>query len=438
VQSESPPRRWLRLLGPGLVTGAADDDPSGVATYAQAGARFGYGLLWAVLFTTPLMLAVQLVSARIGRITGAGVVANVRSHLPRGVAHLLVGLLLVANVATIAADLAAVGEALALLLGGAEQRFALLTGAVSLAAQVFIPYRRYAAYLRWSTLALFAYVGAAFAASVDWPQALRAAVWPQMSWSRDSLMMLVAVLGTTISPYLFVWQAAQEIEEMALARKRPLREAPNPGGEFKRLRIDTGAGVMLSNLVAFFIMLTTAAALHAHGVTDIETSAQAAQSLRPLAGDFAFVLFAVGIIGTGLLAIPVLAGSVAYSASELFGGGFSLEKSFGRSPGLYGILIAATIAGAAIDFWDIAAMKLLLGAALANGLIAPPFLAAMMALVSNPAAMGPHVAPHWLRALGWIATAAMTVAVVMLAVLTAVWRGKAFARQAPNFFLRIG
>lgn len=366
------------------------------------------------------MLAVQLVSARIGRITGAGVVANVRRHLPTGVAHGLVILLLLANVATIAADLAAVGEALALLLGGPEQKFALLAGIVSLVAQVAIPYRRYAAFLRWSTLALFSYVAAAFAVSVDWPQALRASVWPGTSWTRESLMMLVAVLGTTISPYLFIWQAAQEIEEMSLARKPPLRDAPDPGREFMRLRIDTGAGVMLSNMVAFFIMLTTAAALNPQGVTEIETAAQAAEALRPLAGDFAFGLFAVGIIGTGLLAIPVLAGSAAYSASELFGGGFSLEKPFGRAPGLYGILIAATMAGAAIDFWDVPAMKLLIGAALANGLIAPPFLAAMMVVVSNPAAMGPHVAPLWLRALGWIATAAMTLAVGMLVVLSVI------------------
>jgi Mn2+/Fe2+ NRAMP family transporter len=227
-----------------------------------------------------------------------------------------------------------------------------------------------------------------------------------------------AVLGTTISPYLFVWQAAQEIEEMSLADKAPLRDASSPGREFMRLRIDTGAGVLLSNVVAFFIMLTTAAALNAHGVTNIETSTQAAEALRPLAGDFAFGLFAVGIIGTGLLAIPVLAGSAAYAASELFGGGFSLEKPFGRSPGIYGILIAATVGGAAIDFWDVGAMRLLIGAAVVNGLIAPPFLAAMMAVVSNPAAMGPHVAPRWLSRMGWLATGAMSFAAILLAVLS--------------------
>ncbi|MGJ0506594.1 MAG: NRAMP family divalent metal transporter [Methylocystis sp.] len=406
---------WLRLLGPGLVTGAADDDPSGVATYAQAGARFGYDLLWAVALTTPLMLAVQLVSARIGRTTGAGVVANVRRHLPRGVAQGLVALLMIANVANIAADLAAVGEALSLLLGGAEQRFALAAGALSLLAQVAVPYRRYAAFLRWSTLALFAYVAAAFAAPVDWPHALRAAVWPSQALSRDSLMMLVAVLGTTISPYLFVWQAAQEIEEMRLADNGPLRETGNAAGELRRLRIDTGVGAFLSNVVAFFIMLSTAAALNAHGVTNIETSAQAAEALRPVAGDFAFALFALGIIGTGLLAIPVLAGSAAYAASEVFGGDFSLEKPFTGAPGFYGILIAATLGGAAIDFWAVAAMKLLIWAALLNGLIAPPFLAAMMLVASNPEAMGAHVAPRWLLTLGWTATAAMTASVALLA-----------------------
>lgn len=407
--------RWLRLLGPGLVTGAADDDPSGVATYAQAGARFGYGLLWAVALSTPLMLAVQLVSARIGRITGAGVVANIRRRLPNGVAQLLLVLLLIATIANIAADLAAIGEALALLLGGAEQRFALVAGALSLTAQVLIPYRRYAAFLRWSTLALFAYVAAAFAAPVDWPAALRATVWPVGSWSRESLYMLVAVLGTTISPYLFVWQAAQEIEDMRLADNAPLRETPRAGPELRRMGVDTGVGAALSNLVAYFIMLTTAAALHAHGVTKIETAAQAAEALRPLAGNLAFSLFALGIIGTGLLAIPVLAGAAAYAVSEFFGGDFSLEKPFSRAPGFYGILIVATLCGAAVDFWAIAAMKLLILAALLNGLIAPPFLAAMMLVASSPEAMGAHVAPRWLLALGWAATAAMTAAVALLA-----------------------
>lgn len=410
--------RWLNQLGPGLVTGAADDDPSGVATYSQAGARFGYSLLWAVMLTTPLMLAVQLVSARIGRITGAGVVANARRHLPKGAGQALVVLLLVANVANIAADLAAMGEALSLLLGGSEQRFALVVGAASLVAQVAIPYRRYAAFLRWSTLALFAYVATAFSVEVDWPRALRGAFWPAPEWSADSMMMLVAVLGTTISPYLFVWQAAQEIEEMRLADNAPLRESSRPEGELERMGIDTGIGVALSNLVAFFIILTTAATLNAHGVTDIETSARAAEALRPLAGDFAFALFSLGIIGTGLLAIPVLAGSAAYAVSELVGGNFSLEKPFTRAPGLYGILIFATLCGAAVDFWAIAPMKLLIWAALLNGLVAPPFLAAMMLVVSSSEAMGDHVAPRWLLALGWIATAAMSLAVAMLVLST--------------------
>lgn len=405
----------MRLLGPGVVTGAADDDPSGVATYSQAGAGFGYGLLWIMPLTTPLMLAVQLVSARIGRITGAGVVANARRHLPRGVAQALVVLLLFANIANIAADLAAMGEALELLIGGSKFGFVPVVGGVSLVAQVLVPYRRYAAFLRWSTLALFAYVATGFAVTVDWPRALRGALFPSGDWSREALMMIVAVLGTTISPYLFIWQAAQEIEEMRLARGRPLRESPRAGAELLRLRVDTGVGVVLSNLVAFFVILTAAATLNAHGVTDIDSAARAAQALRPLAGDFAFALFAVGIVGAGLLAIPVLAGSAAYAVSEALGGEFSLEKPFRRAPGLYGIVIVATLGGVAIDFSPFSPMQLLIFAALLNGIVAPPFLVAMMLVASNGEAMGAHVAPPWLAALGWLAAIAMSAAVLLLA-----------------------
>ncbi len=409
---------WRKLLGPGLVAGAADDDPSGVATYSQAGAGFGYGLLWVVLMTTPLMFAVQLVSGRIGRVTGAGVVANARRHLPRGAALGLVVLMLVANIANIAADLAAMGEALQLILRGGERNLALVIGAAGLLAQVLVPYRRYAGFLRWSTLALFAYVAAAFTAKLDWSAALRGALLPSAGWSPDAMMMIVAVLGTTISPYLFVWQAAQEIEEMGVAHHDPLREASSARAELRRLHLDTGVGVFLSNLVAFFIMLTAAGALNAHGVTDIDTAAKAAEALRPLAGDFAFFLFALGIIGTGLLAIPVLAGSAAYAVSDVVGGGFSLEAPFVRAPGFYGILIFATLFGAALDFTSIPPMRMLLWTALLNGIIAPPFLFAMMSVAGNARAMGPHVSPRWLSALGWAATAAMTFAVLLLAIST--------------------
>ncbi|WP_330083420.1 divalent metal cation transporter [Methylocystis iwaonis] len=408
---------WRKLLGPGLVAGAADDDPSGVATYSQAGAAFGYGLLWAVMLTTPLMLAVQLVSARIGRITGAGVVANARAHLPRGVAHGLVVLMLVANVANIAADLAAMGEALKLILQGSQRNYALAFGAAGLLAQILVPYRRYAGFLRWSTLALFTYVAAAFAVEIDWRAALRGALLPNVGWGREAMMMVVAVLGTTISPYLFVWQAAQEIEEMRVGHKGPLRDA-SARREMRRLRFDTGVGVILSNLVAFFIMLTTAATLNAHGVSGIDTAAQAAEALRPLAGDFAFFLFALGIIGTGLLAIPVLAGSAAYAVSDVIGGKFSLEAPFARAPGFYGIVIIATLLGAALDFTSIPPMQMLLWTAVLNGIIAPPFLFAMMIVSGNARAMGAHVSPKWLSALGWIATAAMTFAVLLLAIST--------------------
>ncbi len=406
---------WLRLLGPGLVTGAADDDPSGVATYSQAGAAFGYGLLWVVLLTTPLMLAVQLVSARIGRVTGAGVIANARLCLSRRAVAGLVILLLIANVANIAADLAAMGEALELALGGGQQDYVLAIGVAGLVAQVLAPYRLYAAFLRWTTLALFGYVAAAFAVDVDWRSAALGAISPTAPWTPQAMMMILAVLGTTISPYLFVWQAAQEIEEMGVRGRAPLRDAASARSELRRLRLDTSLGVVLSNIVAFFIILTTAATLHAHGITDIDSSGKAAQALRPLAGDFAFLLFALGIVGTGLLAIPVLAGSAAYAVSEAFGGSFSLEAPFRTAPGFYGIVIVATLGGAALDFTPIEPMRLLIWTALMNGAIAPPFLAAMMIVASNREVMGAQVSPTWLKTLGWTATAAMTLAVLLLA-----------------------
>ena len=414
------PRSWLARLGPGLITGAADDDPSGVATYAQAGAALGYGLLWTLMLARPLMFAVQLVAGRIGRVTGAGVVANARRHLPRWAAAALVLLLLGANVANIAADLAAMGEAAALLIGGSGKMgggamgFAAVFGVAGLLAQVLVPYRRYAAFLRWSTLALFTYIAAAFTVPVDWTKALAGALWPAAPLSVEALSMIVAVLGTTISPYLFVWQAAEEIEEMQLDRREPLSMRPEAGAEIDWLRFDTGVGVGLSNLVAFFIMLTAAATLNAGGVTRIDTAAQAAEALRPLAGDAAFLLFSLGIIGAGLLAIPVLAGSAAYAVSDFRGGDFSLEKPFRRAPGAYANVIAATLCGAGLDFAGASPMKLLFASAVVNGLIAPPFLFAMMFIVGNDVAMAPHVAPRWLKALGWTATAAMTLAVAML------------------------
>src|SRR6202047_5281410 len=328
--SKSPDKRAnivLRLLVPGLVTGAADDDPSGIATYSQAGAQFGYGLLWTVFLTTPFMIAIQLVSGQIGRVTGKGLAANVMALATRWLVLGLVFLLVAANTFNIAADIAAMGEALSLVIGGLSHEHALIFAAASVLLQVFVPYRRYAPVLKFMTLVLFLYVATAFTVNIPWGEALLAAVWPKPSIDPDYFLMLVAVLGTTISPYLFFWQAAQEVEEMNQGRiSRPLRELSKGGDpELHRIRIHTIVGMVFSNVIAFFIILTTAAVLNANGVTNINSATEAANALRPLAGDFTFFLFALGIIGTGMLAIPVLAGSAAYAVSETFGWHATLE-----------------------------------------------------------------------------------------------------------------
>jgi NRAMP (natural resistance-associated macrophage protein)-like metal ion transporter len=313
AQARKPRNMVLRLLGPGLVTGAADDDPSGIATYSQAGAQFGYGLLWTVFLTTPFMIAIQLVSARIGRVTGKGLAANVMELAPRWLVLALVFLLVAANTFNIAADIAAMGESLSLVIGGLDHEHALIFASASTLLQVFVPYRRYAPVLKFMTLTLFAYVATAFTVKIPWSEALLAAIWPHPTVNADYFLMVVAVLGTTISPYLFFWQASQEVEEMNQGKvRRPLRDLTRGGvTELDRITIDTTVGMMLSNVIAFSIILTTAAVLNAGGVTNINSATQAAEALRPLAGNFSFFRFARGIIGPGMLAIPVLAGSAA-------------------------------------------------------------------------------------------------------------------------------
>ena len=327
----------FRLLGPGLVTGAADDDPSGIATYSQAGAQFGYGLLWTVFLTTPFMIAIQLVSAHIGRVTGKGIAANAKQFYPLPLVLVPVLLLVIANTINIAADLAAMGEALYLVIGGLKHEHALIFAAVSVLLQVFVPYRRYAPILKFLTLVLFLYVAVAFTIEIPWREVFVGTLLPTISLDRDYLLLVVAVLGTTISPYLFFWQASQEVEEMRRERsrpRRPLKILTRGGGrEMTRISIDTTVGMIFSNLIAYFIILATASTLHAHGITDIQTAGEAAEALRPIAGNLAFLLFALGIIGTGLLAIPVLAGSGAYAVAELFGWPSTLEAKFPEAVG---------------------------------------------------------------------------------------------------------
>jgi NRAMP (natural resistance-associated macrophage protein)-like metal ion transporter len=406
----------FRLLGPGLVTGAADDDPSGIATYSQAGAQFGYNLLWTVFLTTPFMIAIQLVSARIGRVTGKGLAANVMELAPRWLVLALVFLLVGANTFNIAADIAAMAESLSLVIGGLNHEHALIFAATSTLLQVFVPYRRYAPALKFLTLTLFAYVATALTVKIPWSTALLAAVWPKPDIGSDYLLMVVAVLGTTISPYLFFWQASQEVEEMNQGRvDRPLRDLVKGGDpELNRIRIDTTVGMMFSNLIAFFIILTTASVLNANGVTNINSATQAAEALRPLAGDFTFLLFALGIIGTGMLAIPVLAGSAAYGVAEAFGWHASLEAKAPDAIGFYAIIGTATVIGFGLGFTGIDALHMLVWSAVLNGIVAVPIMTMMMVIVSNSKLMGRFKAKSWLVALGWVGTAIMAVAVLAM------------------------
>jgi NRAMP (natural resistance-associated macrophage protein)-like metal ion transporter len=423
VKPAAPPRRSkhsryiiLRLLGPGLVTGAADDDPSGIATYSQAGAQFGFGLLWTVFLTTPFMIAIQIVSAKIGRVTGKGIAGNLNEIVPRPVVLALLALLVVANTFNIAADIAAMAEALALVTGGLKHEHALIFAATSVLLEVFVPYRRSSPVLKFATLLLFLYVATAFTVKIPWGLALTEMVLPNVAAGPDYLMMVVAVLGTTISPYLFFWQAAQEVEEMNQGRiDPPLRNKPNGARlEMRRITLDTTAGMILSNVVAFFIILTTAAVLNAHGVKEIQTAADAANALKPLAGELTFFLFALGIIGTGMLAIPVLADSAAYGVVEALGWRGSLEDRATEATGFYTIIAAATIIGFALTFTSFDPIKMLVWSAVLNGIVAIPVMTAMMLIVTSRKIMHRFVAGRLLKFAGWLASALMMAAVFAL------------------------
>ena len=406
----------LQKLGPGLITGAADDDPSGIATYSQAGAQFGYGLLWSVLVTTPLMIGIQIVSARLGRVTGHGLAANIRAHFPRPLLYFIVSLLLIANTINIAADLGAMGDALVLVVGGSSSIYIVFFALVSLTLQIFIPFPRYAPLLKWLTLALFAYVGTLLVVHVPPEEMLEGGFIPQLSLKPDYIALVVAVFGTTISPYLFFWQASQEVEDQrATFGDEPLREAPEQAHfHLHRIKVDTYIGMIFSNAIALCIMLTAAVTLHAAGKTDIQSAAQAAEALRPIAGDFAFLLFAAGIVGTGLLAVPVLAGSAAYAVAESFNWKIGLGLTLAEARGFYFILTVATLLGVAIDLSGVDSIKMLLWAAIVNGVIAVPIMAVMMLLAAKPAVMGRFTVGRRLRTLGWLATGVMAAAVIAM------------------------
>ncbi len=408
----------LDKLGPGLITGAADDDPSGIATYSQAGAQFGLNMLWTMVFTFPLMVGIQIVSARIGRVTGEGLAANIRRLYPRWVLLGIVGLLVVANIINIAADIAAMGEALQLVVGGGEHGHAVVFGVLSLLLQVFIPYQSYVRVLKWLTLSLLAYVAVAFSVHIDWADAIRQSLAPKLSFNPDFVAVVVAVFGTTISPYLFFWQASQEVEELRggngmSSLTSTLEDARR---HLHRIKIDTYVGMGFSNLIAFFIILSAAVTLHVAGITQIQTSAQAAQALRPIAGEFSFLLFSLGIIGTGMLAVPVLAGATAYAVADSFGWRQGLDRKLFEATEFYAIIAIATLGGLLLDFTPIDPIKALFWSAVINGVIAVPIMIVMMLMATRSDVMGPFVIKRRLKFLGWLATAAMALVVVTMLV----------------------
>ncbi|WP_296679972.1 NRAMP family divalent metal transporter [Novosphingobium sp.] len=403
------PRSALEVLGPGLVTGAADDDPSGIGTYSQVGAQFGYAMAWTMFFGFPLLASIQAICARIGATTGRGIAQNLRRHYPPAVLRVVVVMLLVANVINLGADLGAMGEVLALIMPGPVLAYTALFGLVSVVLEVFVSYNRFASILRWATLSLFAYVGVVFVAHVPWGIAIRSIVVPQLALDRAQAMALVAIFGTTISPYLFFWQAGQEVEEQHRRHIKPLHVSPRrvAGIELKRIRTDTLVGMGFSHLVALFIIIATAATLHANGVRDIESAAQAAEALRPIAGEFAFALFALGIIGTGMLAVPILAGSAAYAVSETFGWTEGLDRKPREAKAFYGVIAAATVGGVALNLTGIDPMKALYWAAVVNGLLAPPLMVITMLIAQNRKVMGKLTIGRGLAFGGWLSTAVM-------------------------------
>jgi NRAMP (natural resistance-associated macrophage protein)-like metal ion transporter len=407
-------RRLLAVLGPGLITGASDDDPSGIATYSQAGAQFGYDLGWTLLFSWPLMCAIQEISARIGRVTGRGLAGNLKRHYPLPIVGALVALLVVANVINLAADMGAMGAALNLVIGGPTLVYVAGFGVVSAILEIFLRYSRYVSVLKWLTLSLFAYVGVALVVRMPWTTVLYHLVVPDISLKPGYLTVVVAILGTTISPYLFFWQASEEVEDTrGRPDAKPLERAPEQAkDEFGRIRLDTYLGMAFSNAVALFVVLTTAATLHAHRITDIQTSSQAAIALRPIAGEFAFEVFALGIIGTGLLALPVLAGSAAYALGEVFGWHVGLARRPRRAKAFYGAIAAAGLIGIVLNLVRLDPIKALFWSAVINGVAAVPIMVIIMLLGSRKAAMGEFCVHRGLRIIGWLATAVMGAAAV--------------------------
>jgi len=417
--------RFLRVLGPGLITGASDDDPSGIATYSQAGAQFGFSITWTMLFSYPLMSVIQEISGRIGRTTGIGLAGNIRKHYPNWLLQSLVAALFLANTINIGADLGAMADVVKLLIGGPRLIYVLLFGFACAALQIFMRYKSYVSVLRWLTLALFAYFGTVLVVRIPWAEAAQGFFIPTFSSDLTFWTTVVAILGTTISPYLFFWQASQEAEDTKEeAERKPLLKAPRQGDDaIERIRLDTYVGMGFSNLVALAIMVTTAATLHGAGVTNIESSAQAAEALKPVAGDLAFTIFALGIVGTGLLAVPVLAGSAAYAVGEARKWPVGLARRPLQAKAFYATVALATLIGALINFSPINPIKALYWSAVLNGIVAVPVMAIMMLISVNPKIMGKFTIGGAMRVMGWTATAVMGGAVLAMAI-TSIVEGK--------------
>jgi Mn2+/Fe2+ NRAMP family transporter len=405
----------LSRVGPGLITGVADDDPSGIATYSQAGAQFGLNMLWTMPLAFPLMAAIQLMCADIGRVTGKGIAANIKKAFPPVVLRGVVLLLLIANTLNITADIAAMGETAELVTGFDRHGMTVFFVLVTVLLQVFVPYHRYVFFLKWLTLSLLAYAAVLFTVHVPWGEVALRTLWPKFTPDSDAATVITGVFGTTISPYLFFWQASEEIEDMKREGARPLiADSVAAGRELRRINWDTWSGMFYSDATAYFIILATAVTLHVAGVTDIETAAQAASALRPLAGDFAYILFALGILGVGLIGVPVLAGSAGYALSEAMGWKWSLERKATDARGFYSVIALSVLAALVIQYSPISPMKALFWSGVINGVVAVPLMAVIILLVCNKSVRGRFTASRPIVILGWIGTAVMGLAAVRM------------------------
>jgi Mn2+/Fe2+ NRAMP family transporter len=415
-------KAWKRLkehplarVGPGLITGVADDDPSGIATYSQAGAQFGLNMLWTMPLAFPLQAAVQSMCARIGRVTGKGLAANIKAAFPPLVLRGVVVMLLIANTLNIAADVAAMGEVGELVTGLNRHIGTVVLGLLTLGLQIFVPYHRYVAYLKWLTLSLIAYFLVLFTVHVPWQEVAARTFWPKFTIDAASAMVVTGVFGTTISPYLFFWQASEEVEDMHMRHGAPLAADPLMAGkELRRIKWDTWSGMLYSNISGYFIILATAVTLHVSGITDIHTAAEAAKALGPLAGDFAASLFALGILGVGMIGVPVLAGSAAYGLSEAMGWKEGLEFKPVEAPAFYGVIAFSVLIALLIQYTPIDPMKALFYSAVINGVVAVPLLVVIIVLASKKSVMGDHTASRSLQVMGWICTAVMGAAALSM------------------------